>query len=159
VLYNLQSILDDPEKLDRDNALFHTPIEVNSAAFLGDDLLLITGAIDPEYIECETWLPPGGIALYDLVNRKCISSVSLDRPLGTLMPINRHLVVEFYEHPKLINIETAEIIHCWEDINSGKQESSIIWHIPRVPPIAIDEAHKRFAVATDSEIRVVEITE
>lgn len=158
VMYDVQSVLDTPEKLDSDDAVFRTPTEPNSAAFLGNDMLVIAGALDPEYENDDSWLPAGGIALYDLNSRRWVSRASLDRTLGNVMPVSSRYVVEFHEHPKLIDIETAEVIHCWEDIDSGKQESSIIWHVDPLPPIALDPERHRFAVATGSSIRVVEVS-
>lgn len=158
VLYDIKSILDDPRKINQDDAVIPINTEASSAAFVGNDKLIITSDIDPAYIEDDAWLQPGGMLVYDIISRKVITTADLKAHLGTMLPINSRFVVEFYEHPKLIDIEEAEIIHRWEDIDSGKQESSIIWHIDPIPPIALDFAHQRFAVSTGSSIRVVEFS-
>ncbi len=63
----------------------------------------------------------------------------------------------FYEYPKLFDLQTGAVVQSWPDIRTGKQMSSIIWHMDPVPPIALDSINGRFAVANESEITVIQL--
>jgi hypothetical protein len=72
------------------------------------------------------------------------------------MPVE-DFVVGFYKHPKLISLASGEVVHRWNDLASGEQTSSIVWHHEKIPPLAFDVANKRFAVASTQEIAVVQL--
>jgi len=75
--------------------------------------------------------------------------------LGTMAPLGDDHVISFYEYPKLIRVSDGAVIEEWPHINSGKQTSSIIHHIDKLPPIAIDREGQRFAVANEGCIHIV----
>ncbi len=72
------------------------------------------------------------------------------------MPLGDY-VIGFYEHPKLIDLATGEIIVRWPDLTTGKQNGSIIHHLDQIPSIALDPSHKRFAVADAEKITVIQL--
>jgi hypothetical protein len=63
--------------------------------------------------------------------------------------------VGFYESPKLIELATGRVLEHWRELATGRQSSSIIRHLPPLPPLALDPAGRRFAVGTDKGIEVV----
>ncbi len=101
---------------------------------------------------------PNVIAVWDIADQSIISQAKVSEPVGTLMVINEDYAVAFYQSPKLIELKSGEIISRLPDISSGKQNSSILHHIDKLPPIAIDATGKRFAVADADGITVVAVT-
>jgi hypothetical protein len=73
------------------------------------------------------------------------------------MPVDDDVAVGFFEHPKLFSLRTGVILKRWETVKTGNQTSSIILNGMATPPIAIDVPHRRFAVADDSGVAVVEL--
>jgi hypothetical protein len=98
---------------------------------------------------------PGTIAVYDLDEQRSISLASLEDEAGTLMLVGANHVVGFFDHPKLIEIATGRVLHRWPELKTGQQNSSILWHIPLPPPLALDSPGGRFAVADEKQITIV----
>jgi hypothetical protein len=139
--------LDNPIRMNLPDELFG----VNAAAFHGDNALLLVGNAEddvsaPTYI-AEFKLKEGA------VTRKC----ALESVPGTIMPVGPDHFIGFYEHPKLFEISSGKVIRSWPELNSGKQNSSIIWHHEMPPPLALDTTRRRFAVADASNITVIQL--
>jgi hypothetical protein len=103
----------------------------------------------------EPRLHPGGIAVYDLVSQTYTQSVTLGEPPGTMMPLRQSHVVCFYRHPKLVSLDSGEVVLRWEDLDTGNQVSSIS-ESARVPPLALDAENQRFAVFGPAGITVIQ---
>jgi hypothetical protein len=159
MVYGLRRALEDPASLDDwndDGPPTHTDL---SAVFLDDDRLLVSSAKEAFDYEDEpqsTYLKPGMIGVYDLNARAYLSLATAAEEVGTMMPVGRHHVVGFYDHPKLIEIETGRLVHAWPELKSGKQIGSIIWHQDPPPALALDPASHRFAVGEEQGISVVQ---
>lgn len=134
--------------------------EVGSAAWQTDDRIILTGTEEPEEV-AESWdeldLRPCGLAVYDISSRQTVSSAVLDRPAGTVMPVGPDHVIAFYQHPRLVRLADGKVLHEWPELATGEQASSIIHHIDKPPPLALDPTGRRFAVATTDCIRVVSL--
>jgi hypothetical protein len=89
-----------------------------------------------------------------LVERRWESKVDLNEPTGAFMPW-KDWIVSFYDHPKLIELGTGQIVHRWDKVHSGKQVGPIDIGDPPPPPMAIDWHRGRFAVADSTQVRVV----
>ena len=136
--------------------------EVASATFNVCGQLVMTSAkgADDFYskVELGERLSPGTIAVYDLDRRAVLSVASLQKEAGTIMPVGSRHVVGFYDHPKLIVVDTGQVVCEWPDVNSGQQLSSILWHKPLPPPIALDPKTGRFAVAGEEGITIITLS-
>ena len=84
--------------------------------------------------------------------KRYIKKANIDFKLGTQIPIDENFVIDLYEYPKLIDLNSGEIRQRFENINSGKQDLAIIHHIKKVPPIAIDRLNKRIAIGNGNKI-------
>ena len=132
--------------------------EASSAVFNATGELIVASVKDAEdFLEGEEGerLRPGMIGVYDLDNQKLVSLASLEEDAGTLMAVGNRYVIGFLDHPKLIDVSTGRVLCRWPDLDTGKQASSIIWHKPLLPPIALDPGSGRFAVADEKQITVV----
>ncbi|HEY8563176.1 MAG TPA: hypothetical protein VIL74_22555 [Pyrinomonadaceae bacterium] len=128
--------------------------EINNAAFIDDKKLLLSGTGDSEN---EDESEDSSILIYDLDARITLSQVEIDAPTGLLMPLDENFAVGFYEFPKIIDLNSGEVIHGWSDISTDKRNGSIVWHHDSISKIAIDEKNKRFAVGTKNSIEVIVI--
>jgi hypothetical protein len=159
-LYDLHIALDDPSKFD--SAHPSTPEsdgELTSAAFLDNNLLYVSTS--DESFGNISEIPKNhpkdfSIALWSIEQSKFIRTIECGGPIGELMPISEQYVVSFYDHPKLWDMYSGELIKEWKHIDSGKQNGSITKNNEPIPPIAIDNLNKRFAVANENSIDVIE---
>jgi hypothetical protein len=166
--FDIREALRDPARLDKvdDKApgSFHIGLaEHASACWQTNERVLLGGSSEEEdRIEVaetnapELRLRPAGIAVYDVVSRSYISSVVPDELPGTMMPLGESHAVCFYKHPRVVSLDSGETIARWEELDTGKQVSSIIWST-KLPPLAIDVAKHRFAVAGPDNITVVQV--
>jgi hypothetical protein len=167
LVFDVSAVLDDPRHLDsRDFVSVAASAEISAAAFLDDDRLLITCAATKDVygLDDDSWeaadMPDASsasISLYDVVSKRLISTAQVSESIGTVMPLDEEYAIGFYKHPKLIHVPTGEIVARWEDVSTGRQLSSIIHGIDPLPPVALDPAGKRFAVATAEKIVVIEL--
>jgi hypothetical protein len=132
--------------------------EVSSAAFSPSGRLVVTSAKDSEDLlsdEAGEKVRPGMIGVYELDEQKLASLSPLEDEAGTLMPVGEHYVVGFFRHPKLIEIASGRVLYRWTELKTGEQNSSIMWHKPLPPPLALDPSGGRFAVADERQITIV----
>lgn len=125
--------------------------EINEAVFMDDNLLLISGAEDQENLDGNREV----VVVYDLQSKKVVSRVLVERPTGTLMPVDKNHAVSFFDTPKLMHLSTGKILHEWNDIPVSTPNSSIKTPLKKLSIIAIDREKKRFAIVTDQAIEVI----
>jgi hypothetical protein len=94
-----------------------------------------------------------------LIDHRYRSLAPLEEEAGTLMAVDSEHVVGFYECPKLIHLPTGRTVLRWPDLSTGKQNSSIIRHIDPPPPLALDPTNRRFAVADEEKITLIQLSD
>ncbi len=161
-VFSLAEAIRNPKSLDRLVPGPPQSSEISAAAFLNGRFVVIstseeTFLDDEDFEEDPNLIRPSRIAIWDLAQSRTISQRPLSELTGTLMAVDPQFVVGFYEHPKLIDLQTGRVVARLEDVASGKQTSSITHHVENVPPLALDPERRRFAIATPREILVVEI--
>lgn len=140
---------------DADELSFSFGSEIDSAAFLGSDRLVVSTT--EEVVNDD--IPPAGLgpmrlAVWSIPEHKWESVVEIEQTSGIIMPW-RDWVISFYDHPKAIEISTGRVVHEWEQICSGRQVGAIDLGEPAPPPIALDPEHGRFAVAGPAGVTVI----
>ena len=138
--------------------------EEGSACWLTPDRVLLGGTgeqdsvPDPEDVKeiGETRLRAQGIVVYDLVSRKYLKSFVLDEVPGPMMTVGERHAVCFYKHPRLVSLESGEVVTQWDDLETCKHVTSILWDA-KPPAIAIDTLNRRFAVCGPESIAVIQI--
>lgn len=166
-VFSIEDALKDSSTLDQASDI--TPplwAELCAAAFHGDSALILSTTsegYDNVHGSDEGW---GGdmvephrlrLALYDLEEKVYRTVVHVGEPTGTLMPLSDRYAIGFYDHPKIFDLITGHIVHRWPGLYTGKQESAIVFSGSDIPPLALDPANSRFAVADKDGITVVEI--
>ena len=157
-VYDINASLRDGAALDKSLPLPSFDYEVVSAELISRDRMLITTSnetLDDDPNEGN--VGPRSLAVVDLSTRTIESCVQAQEPVGMLMPLDEELAIGFYGFPKLFSLKTGEVLKRWEEINSGNQTSSVIWNEIHAPPIAIDKEKRRFAVAENKFVTVVNV--
>lgn len=155
-VYDIQKGLENNSIFDNSNSKFPINIEVCSADFLTDDLILISGGNDEpldEDASTISYLNANEIGLFSIEQNKYLKKVRPEGLRGTLIPINPNTVLDLYEYPKLIDLNTGKILQKFHDIHTGKQVSSINSDI--IPPIAFDRQNQRIAIGNEDKIVIL----
>jgi hypothetical protein len=160
-VFNLKASHEGKIALEPCDGPYAQGAEVSSATFNAAGHLILTSAKGAEdFLDDESGerLRPGTIDVYDLDRQTRISVAPLEDEAGSLMPVGSDHVIGFFDHPKLIEIKTGRVRCRWPELQTGQQLSSILWHKPLSPPIALDPTSGRFAVADDKGITVVTLS-
>ena len=167
VLYDVAAALADPRVLDRLEGLEHSAhvglTEETAAVWLDDDRIVVAGGPDEEDPEEKAALGdtprlrPHGIAVFDLPSGRCKSSIVLPELPGGLMIAGAGRVVALRGEPRLVDLATGEELYRWRGVDGGAQVGPICWHLPPIPPIALDPARRRFAIASGGRITIVQL--
>lgn len=150
-VFDVERALAEPEVLDRAWQLRLEGVggEVHPAAFGGPDTFVFAGDAEEEQSPV--------VGVYSLAGGRPVSLSPVAEQIGTLTPLGDY-AVGFFEHPKLVELKTGRIVHRRDEIPSGRQNSSIIWHHELgAPPMALDPARGRFAVAGPEAITVIRV--
>lgn len=153
-VFDVSRALEQPASLDTSPGLELSEdsfTEVHSAAFGARDTVLLDcsgfddGPEDGEHSQ---------LVVYACLERRVLSRVAVKAPLGTLMGLGEYAVA-FHRHPRLIELATGRVVQEWPELDTGRQGSSIIHHLPPLPPLAVDPEGRRFAVGTAKGIEVI----
>jgi hypothetical protein len=155
-VFDLEAAIGTADALDTPIGLPEIDGEVGAAEFLPNDQILIATS-EESLNEEHAAIRSNEIAVIDVATRQVISRSLTEQRVGSLMPLDEDVAVGFLEHPKLFSLRTGAVLQRWETIKSGNQTSSIIWGGMSTPPIATDVAHRRFAVADESCVYVVQL--
>lgn len=158
-LFDVEQVVAEPARFDANDAIPALPCEVNTASFVGSDSLLLATWTDAEVFDEEDPNPamgPANLCTYCPASRQLVSRAVIEEPVGEMMPVGSDFVVGFYDHPKVFDVTTGKVVKRWPDLPSGTRNSSIEISHDHSPVVALDAAHRRFAVVCDGEIVVVE---
>jgi WD40 repeat protein len=130
--------------------------EIAGAEFLDNDNVYIATSNEEPLNDEEdpVGLARRSIALWSLQTNKLSSVISCDMEIGEMMPISSSYVVSFHTNPRLWDMEAKEAAYTWPHISSGLWESTFMGG---KGCIAKDGPNKRFAVAHDNRITIVEL--
>lgn len=160
-VFELEQTSDERYSLEPCDECCNRAAEVSSATFNDSGHLIVTSAKGAEdYFDDEPGerLRPGMIGVYDLDQQSLVSLAELEEEAGTLMAVGLHHVIGFFDHPKLIEVKSGRVLCRWPELKTGQQTSSILWHKPLPPHVALDPGSGRFAVANDRQITVVTLS-
>lgn len=157
-VFDLEAAIRTSDALDRPVGLPEIDGEVGAAEFLPNDRMLLATTDENLNNDAKEAIGSNEIAVIDIATQQVTSRSATAQPVGSLMAIDEEVAVGFFEHPKLFSLRTGAVLDRWETITSGKQTSSIILNDVPIPPIAVDVAHRRFAVAEDSCVYVVQLS-
>lgn len=158
--YDIQKGIVDNSVFDKMQHLLEMNIEVNAAAFLNDDLILIGTSHEEGFEEVDSddaqVLDSGQIGLFSISQQQFLKKINVTLPIGTLIPWSEDVVINLFDYPQVIDLNTGTVLQVFEEINTGRQVSSIIHYIDKVPPIAIDQQQQRIAIGTSKGIELLQ---
>ncbi|MCQ6957596.1 hypothetical protein [Mucilaginibacter aquariorum] len=156
VVFNIKECINNPKMLDAPQLCPDTgAVEVCTAGFIDDNTVVI-GSSD-EFVDEEDigQLPPGHICLWHLKSNQISKPVKVNGDFGNLFPINNNYVWDLYCFPKIIDINTGEILDQNKEINSGKQKSPIINNTDNFSSIIFNRQTKQIAIKSYEKIEVL----
>jgi hypothetical protein len=159
-VWPLSEAVANPALLDTPGVPIEADTDINDAVFIDDDRLLLSSNADREAFYGKVdGMTPGTLGIFDLSSRKFESIVKVHEHVGQMLWLGNGRIVSFYKHPKVIEVATGEVLHRWPDINSGERCGCISGYLGKLPHIAIDPVRKRFAMATDKQLDVVQFNQ
>lgn len=153
-VFNINDCLKNPLLLDYTNLSPDVGTEICTASFINGAKVLV-GSSDEIIDNEDDHLPPKHIAIWDLENNQLSKPAKVNGEFGNLFAINEDLAWDMFTFPKIIDIHTGEIIDKDETIDSGKQNSSIIHHIGKLPQIIFNQETKQIALTNDKKIEIL----
>lgn len=163
LVFDLEMALRDPATLDGRGVMdSHSYVaEVEFAAFDGNEHLLVMGSTEGEvFDEDPDALGPGQLGRWSLRDAGWETRSRLAQPAGILMPMATH-ALSFYEHPKLIEVATGQVVHRWTEFRTGRHRRSFGVQIAQgddaTPALALDPLRRRFAVADATGLTAIQL--
>lgn len=153
-VYDLEKALTEPTTLDSVGDVFTqiglVQAEVAGACFVGEDIVVSTSTEenDPEGPDD---LAPTMLARWSTTTRTFVWRHRLDLPAGDVVPLAGDFLA-LYDHPRLYDGATGDLLQEWPDLPTGHAEGPIVWSksFSGAARVAVDEIRRRFAV-TDGE--------
>jgi hypothetical protein len=157
-VYDLAHAREDPAALDRGDTRDQPAVnaEVESACWLTSDQIALSTNPEEEPLGDSDPAPvgPGELGVRSIAQRQWIARSKPGGHTGTLHAIGGH-VLALHEHPRLLDPVTGAVMDAWPGLATGTQTSSIL--VNQQPPVAIDAANRRFAVASDNIATVIQL--
>jgi hypothetical protein len=153
LVFDLHEALQDARALDAGEGIAGIEREIDDAVWL-DERRLVLALSNDWYDEPED--KSFGLALYDVVDKRRVTSIRLDTAPGLLMACGTEHVVSFHGHPKVFDLATGQIVESWPEIATGDVRGPLSSSAIRFP-LALDPARRRFAVADAEAITVIQL--
>jgi len=133
--------------------------EINSAVLIDASRVLASSNPDADDFsdDDDSSFGAGHLAIFNLESNSFETITKIEQTVGTMLWIGDGHLVGFYEYPKAIDVNTGDVVMRWPDLATGKQDSSIIHHVGTLSALALDPANKRFAVASNDRIMVIQL--
>ena len=156
-LFDIRKCFDSPEELDKSEIYPNVGTEICTASFIDENKVLI-GSSDEEEMNDELLenLPQKHIAIWDIELNQISKPIKIQSEFGNLFAINEKFAWDLFKFPKIIDLETGEIVDKDESLASGLQKSSIIHHIDKLPKVAFNRQTKQIAITKDENIEILE---
>ena len=153
-IYDLELALRDPAHLDgpglASERLF---AEESSASFLPDGRLVLAASVDDDSL-------PSAVGIYLYLLDRDGTILRLPTPVasrsGVVMALDENRVLALYDFPRLIDLATGAELARWPHLRTGTQTSGVCINAA-LPPLALDAAGRRLAVADEEGITVLQI--
>jgi hypothetical protein len=151
-VFNVADCLRNPLLLDKPMLSPDVPVEINSASFINDSLVVI-GSSDESFDDDRTDFPTKHIGTWDLSTDRITSKSKVNGEFGNLFAINERYTWDLFKYPKVIDITTGEIVDKDDSVFSGEQNSSIIKE--GLPKIAYNRENKQIAIAHNNTLEIL----
>ena len=153
-VFNIEDCIKNPLLLDKSALKPDHSVEICTASFINGSKVLI-GSSDEVFNEEGIIIPPLHIGIWDFQANQITNMVKMGSEFGNLYAINEEFAWDTFNYPKIINIKTGKVVDEEKSIFSGKQKSSIIHYLGKLPLIAFNKQTKQLAVGQDDKIEIL----
>lgn len=162
-IYDIQNCLDSPKLPDKFSTGLPINGEVGFAGFINDRKIIIgmtnEEPLDDKTNETDKILFPNEIGILNIESLLIEKKIKYNAESGNLIPLNEDKAWSLYEYPKIIDLNSGQILYEMRELFSGLQDSSIIGGLDKIPPYAFDSNNKRLAIGTDKGIEILTFKE
>ncbi|AMR31691.1 hypothetical protein A0256_09785 [Mucilaginibacter sp. PAMC 26640] len=151
-IYDIRDCLLKPAHLDRKTLYPDIGVEICTASFINDSLILI-GSTDEVYDDEQSCDFSKKLAIWDVKSDTIISHTNVNAEFGNLFVIDDTYAWDLFIYPKIVNFKTGEIVDEDRTIDSGRQNSSIIGD--GTPQIIYNRQTKQIAIARNESIVIL----
>ncbi|HVW98253.1 MAG TPA: hypothetical protein VHA56_19965 [Mucilaginibacter sp.] len=154
-IYDIKQCIKNPLLLDHPQFRPNVNVEISTASFINNKEIVIgssDGVLDEDDIGK---LPPKHICLYNFTANQFVKPIKTKEEFGNLFAINANHAWDMFGFPKIIDINTGEIVDKNNEINSGKQQSSIINSTDYFPSIIFNKQTGQIAINSKNKIEVL----
>ena len=157
-VFDIRACLTNPLLLDKSDLRPDTYTELSTAGFISETTILL-GASAEEAMDDEELLPvpPGYIARWDFIANTYADAVKVSGAFGNLFPIDAHRAWDLYKYPKIIDLDTGEVLDKLEALDTGLQHSAIIHYLDVVPAIAFNRRTGQVAVKVGTQLELLSV--
>jgi hypothetical protein len=154
-VFNTRECIRNPLLLDGPQFYPKVSVGISAASFIDDNTITI-GSSDEVFDEDEVGkLPHKHICKWDLKTNTLSNPIKTSGNFGNLFAINSNYVWDLFCFPKIIDINTGEIVEQSKGVNSGKQHSAIINAAGDFPSIIFNKQTKQVAIKGEGKIEVL----
>jgi hypothetical protein len=157
--FAIADCLSRPELLDKVEYRRPNPgREINTACFIDADSVLL-GAAGEEDLgdDSPPAMLPNSLAIWRLTDNSLSPPVSPKAAFGNLTVIDGNLAWDTFGHPKIIDYRTGETVAACEEIDSGRQRSSILLGMGKLPRSAFSADRRRLAIAGEDSVAILSL--
>lgn len=155
-LFDIDACISEPGLLDHGISIDNVSVEIASASFIDNDLILVCASFEEPMNDDEAEpVLPGQLAIWDFKTNRIVQAVTAAVRPGNVFAIDSEHCWDLFEYPKIIDLSTGEVLDKMEHISSGKQNSSIIHHLENLPKVAFNRKTKQIAIALNDVIHVL----
>jgi len=154
-LFNIEKCFENPNLLDKGNNIPNVNAEISSASFIDNDKILVRASQEGWADEETDLIKDGQIATWNFKTGEILNPVTIDSEIGNVFAIDERKCWDLYGYPKIIDLKSGKVIDKIEEIDSGKQGSSIIHHLADLPKVAFNRKTKQIAIAKDNTIEIL----
>lgn len=155
-LYDIGTALEDPLHLDGTGIELEAMADQSSASFFPDGRLAV--ALQGELDADDAAAVQAELRIYAAGGSTKPTVMSPVGPLGTITAIGNDHLLAIHGHPRLLDVHTGREVLSWPHLRSGTQTTALLMTGYDVPPMAVDSARRRFALADAEGITVVQIS-
>jgi hypothetical protein len=159
-LFDVDAALNRPTSLDGHSPLTAFPLnaEVEAACWLGNDKVVISTTPEEALGTSDSSeLQPNQVGVWSIAERSWVSRFTPQARVGTMHELDG-MILSLFGHPKLLDPGSGQVVIEWPEIDTGRRNSSIRSRDDAQPPaVAVDSSGRRFAVAEDTDVVIVDI--
>jgi len=154
--FNIEACLANPALLDNGASVPGIGSEINTAGFIDHEQVLVGSSVGEPFDDINNSVPPLHLAIWNTRTNEVSKAVKVQGEFGNVFPIDERYAWDLYKYPKVIDLNTGEILAKIEDIPTGLQDSSIIGYLAgELPLMAFNPLSKQLAIRQKGVVEVL----